>query len=113
MGAVDAGYANSIEGKGEDCRVARLRCGARPSIAPRKEASEQESMASTVVEEACRQICLAERQRGTERAETRRVTVLGKWFHAAAVTSGGERSWISAAVSLSMTFMGPPQLGLR
>ena len=35
-------------------------------------------MASTVVEEACRQICLAERQRGTERAETRRVTVLGR-----------------------------------
>ena len=78
MVAVDAGcYANSIEGKGEDCRVARLRCGARPSIAPRKEASEQESMASTVVEEACRQICLVEQQRGTERGKTRRVTVLG------------------------------------
>ena len=39
--AVDAGcYANSIEGKGEVCSVARLRCGARPSIAPSKEASE-------------------------------------------------------------------------
>ena len=25
----------------------------------------------------------------------------GEWFHAAAVNSGGERSWISAAVSLS------------
>ena len=35
----------------------------------------------------------------------------GEWFHAAAVNSGGERSWISAAVSLSMIFMGPPQLG--
>jgi len=34
-------------------------------------------MASTVVEEACRQICLVEQQRGTERAETRRVSELG------------------------------------
>src|SRR5215469_13111795 len=34
-------------------------------------------MASTVVEEACTQICLVEPQRGTERAETRRVTVFG------------------------------------
>jgi|SRR5580700_5500348 hypothetical protein len=33
-------------------------------------------------------------------------------FHAAAVTvKGGERSWISAAVSLSMTSIGPPHLG--
>jgi len=31
---------------------------------------KQESMASTVVEEACRQICLAEQQRGTERGDT-------------------------------------------
>ena len=37
----------------------------------------------------------------------------GEWFHAAAVNSGGDRSWISAAVSLSMIFMGPPQLGQR
>ena len=41
MVAVDACcYANSIEGKGEDCSVPRLRCGARPFRAPRKEASE-------------------------------------------------------------------------
>ena len=26
---------------------------------------------------------------------------------------GGERSWISAAVNLSMTFIGPPHLGQR
>ena len=36
----------------------------------------------------------------------------GQWFHATSVTwCGGERSWIWAAVSLSMTTMGPPQLG--
>ena len=34
-------------------------------------------------------------------------------FHAAEVSNGGERSWISAAVSRSMTFMGPPHLGQR
>src|ERR1700737_1117381 len=33
-------------------------------------------------------------------------------FHAAAAArAGGERSWISAAVSLSMTNIGPPHLG--
>ena len=32
-------------------------------------------------------------------------------FHAATVTTGGERSWISAAVNRSMTFIGPAHLG--
>src|SRR6266853_6045828 len=39
---------------------------------------------------------------------------LSNWresLHAAAVTNGGERSWISAAVSLSTTIIGPPHLG--
>jgi hypothetical protein len=36
-----------------------------------------------------------------------------EWFHAAAVTTGGERSWISAAVSLSVTLIGPPHFGQR
>ena len=41
MVAADAGcYANSIEGKGEDGDVARLRCGAPPFTAPGKEAPE-------------------------------------------------------------------------
>ena len=36
----------------------------------------------------------------------------GESFHAAAVIMrGGERSWISAAVSLSMTSIGPPHWG--
>jgi integrase len=33
--------------------------------------------------------------------------------HAAELIRGGERSWISAAVSLSMTFIGAPHLGQR
>jgi hypothetical protein len=36
-----------------------------------------------------------------------------KWFHAAAVTAGGERSWISVAVNLSTTTIGPPHWGQR
>src|SRR5882724_1500734 len=32
-------------------------------------------------------------------------------LHAAAVSTGGERSWISAAVSLSTIIIGPPHLG--
>src|SRR5713101_2676107 len=39
---------------------------------------------------------------------------LSNWresLHAVAVTNGGERSWISAAVSLSTTIIGPPHLG--
>src|SRR5580704_10221076 len=38
---------------------------------------------------------------------------LREWFHAAALIRGGERSWISAAVSRSMTFIGAPHLGQR
>src|SRR5215469_11698974 len=36
-----------------------------------------------------------------------------EWFHAAGFIRGGDRNWISAAVSLSITFMGPPHLGQR
>src|SRR5258708_37694637 len=36
-----------------------------------------------------------------------------EWFHAAALLCGGERSWISTAESLSMTFIAPPHLGQR
>jgi hypothetical protein len=34
-------------------------------------------------------------------------------FHAAAEIGGAERSWIFAAVNLSMTTIGPPHLGQR
>ena len=37
-----------------------------------------------------------------------------KRFHGAVVSNrGGERSWIGAAVSRSMTAIGPPHLGQR
>jgi len=48
-----------------------------PSQRQAKRRLEQESPANTVVEETCREICLLGRQRGTERAETRRVSELG------------------------------------
>ena len=46
-------------------------------------------MANAVVEEAWRQICLADRQRGTERAEARRVFVLGSVVSC----SNGDQWW--------------------
>ena len=49
-------------------------------------------------------------QRDGARRDTRRIR---ESFHAAEVITGGERSWISTAVSLSMTFIGPPHLGQR
>jgi hypothetical protein len=55
-----------------------------------------------------------ERQR-TERLRALTHARVSSWrgsFHAATVTrAGGERSWISVAVSLSMTFIGPPHFG--
>jgi len=53
----------------------------------------------------------AARHRGTQRVETREGFELEESLHAAAVTSGEERSWISAAVSLSTIIIGPPHLG--
>ena len=51
-------------------------------------------------------------RRGIEPKDGSRFAVLGNWFHAATpAIEGGERSWIWAAVSLSMTTMGPPHLG--
>jgi len=50
----------------------------------------------------------------TERCRVRRSTRsfrIRDQFHAAALVRGRERSWISAAVSRSMTFIGPPHLG--
>ena len=49
-----------------------------PSQHQSKRCLEHESMGNTVVEEAWRQICLAQRQRGMERAGTRGVFALGR-----------------------------------
>jgi hypothetical protein len=56
-----------------------------------------------------------EERPGTERLSVpthAKVSRCKESFHAAAVTRpGGERSWISTAVSLSMTCIGPPHFG--
>ena len=56
-------------------------------------------------------------QQGAERLSAlthAKISCGREWFHAASVTgAGGERSWISAAVSLSMTIIGPPHFGHR
>ena len=49
-----------------------------PSERQAKRCLEQESLASTVVEGAWRQICLTQKQRGMERGETRSVFALGR-----------------------------------
>src|SRR5690348_3470987 len=49
-----------------------------PSQRQAKRWLEQESMGNTVVEEIGGKICLAQRQRDMERAETRRAFVLGR-----------------------------------
>ena len=64
----------------ERARIEMYRGFAAEHGPPQRQAKrrlKQERMASTVVEETCRKICLVERQRGTERAETRRVSELG------------------------------------
>src|SRR5882724_10477840 len=48
------------------------------------------------------EICSAIRQSATDRGEARRVFLLYRFVHAAAVTPGGERSCISAAVAESL-----------
>jgi hypothetical protein len=55
----------------------------------------------------------ATKRSGTGRPEGCRCSSWREWFHAAALICGGERSWISAAESLSMTFIAPPHLGQR
>ena len=54
-------------------------------------------------------------QQGAERLSAlthAKISCGREWFHAASVTRpGGERSWISTAVSLSMTCIGPPHFG--
>jgi len=56
-------------------------------------------------------------QQGTERLSAltyAKISCGTESFHAASVTrAGGERSWISAAVNLSMTIIGPPHFGHR
>jgi hypothetical protein len=70
-----------------------------------------------IVEEGPRKLrmefCSALRRRETEHAERREGFGWREAFHAAEVSNGGERSWISAAVSFSTTTIGPPHLGQR
>jgi hypothetical protein len=77
--AADAGAMQIQLGKGRGlrCTEAALRSTALHSARPRGGWSKK-VLANTVVEEAWRQICLAQRQRGMERAETRRAFVLGR-----------------------------------
>jgi hypothetical protein len=90
-------------------RVPRLCCRARPTThGSRRVAGSKED---GELERPGEETCWAESQRGKDGAEARRVFVLVRELHAAAVTVGGERSWSSAAVNRSMTLIGAPHLG--
>ena len=53
------------------------------------------------------------RRKATELVEASEELEKRESLHAATVSDGGERSWISAAVNLSRTLIGPAQLGQR
>ena len=99
----------------------KMGCGGAPELRDRAEQA-------TVAKEEVRQEQNSRQEKTEERGETRFVERQGtprpsvprraqisccrELSHAAAGTrSGGERSWISAAVSLSMTLIGPPHWG--
>ena len=75
----------------------------------------------TKAQDSCEyEACERRRARFAERQGVERLSALAhakiscgrEWFHAASVTmAGGERSWISAEVSLSMTIIGPLHFG--
>src|SRR5256885_10849217 len=57
-------------------------------------------------------VCGTARRRKSERADARKGFVLERVVSCGSSDeSGGERRWISVAVSLSMTIIGPPHLG--
>ena len=67
-----------------------------------------------VIETAARKKSVSRRGRAIRSApDAQSFSGCREWFHAAAEITGGERSWISAAVSRSTIFIGPPQMGQR
>jgi len=107
-------YANSIEGRGafEACRGGAT--GRNPRHCTPESWLGEKSIAKAAVQEGAKKGSVGQPDREVvsvpKRAE---FSVCREWFHAADLVRGGERSWISAAVNLSMTFMGPPHLGQR
>ena len=89
-------------------------CGEAQRTAPRglELAEEQDSRKRRVRRSGRKRFV---RRQGGERRIVQKHAAFpscGESFHAAAVIMrGGERSWISAAVSFSMTSIGPPHLG--
>ena len=77
--AADAGAMQIQLKEGERSEANRGCAGEHgPSQRQAKRWLEQESMADTVAEGIGGKICLAQRQRGMERAETRRALVFGE-----------------------------------
>jgi hypothetical protein len=90
------------------CRKGRVMTPCANELATRKKCDDDRGRRSW--KKGCRQ------GQGTEVGSVAKHAKDSGWrgsLHAAAVTTGGERSWMSAAVSRSITFMGPPHLGQR
>ena len=96
------------EGAASSCAEAVLQSATRDCMRP-EAGRMRKRIVSSVVEELGKDVRSEGRHRYGARGKT-----LSNWresLHAAAVTNGGERSWISEAVSLSTTIIGPPHLG--
>src|SRR5262245_9320249 len=98
---------------GEDSGVKRRQARAGEHGGRRRELITARECRGSGAGEAGRRVLLcikAQKGRAPQRGKD---SSLRESFHAAEVSNGGERSWISAAVSRSMTFIGPPHLGQR
>ena len=110
--AADAGgYVNSIVGR-NGVKVCR-ECARSPGDERHglKRGLLGESAAESGIEETGRKDLSGLK---AERPSAPKHAKFSDWrdqFHAAALVRGGERSWICAAVSRSMTLIGPPHLG--
>src|SRR6266705_2409879 len=98
------------EGAVSSCAEAVPRSATRDSMS-REAGCLRKRIVKSVVEELERN---SVPRQGTEVGSGSKHAKDSNWrepLHAAAVSTGGEHSWISAAVSLSTTIIGPPHLG--
>jgi hypothetical protein len=106
-------YGNSIGGTGgstrhrgcamednQESRVKKSCCKVKCDAVRRTLGSEEEGLVGQ-----------EDTKRGSERRHARGSRCRSTFHAATASLVGGERSWSSAAVSLSMTSIGPPHLG--
>src|SRR5712691_11518928 len=98
------------EGAASSCAEAVPQSATRDGMSPEAGRMRKRILKSVVEELERRSVA----RQGTEVGSGSKHAKDSNWrepLHAAAVSTGGERSWISAAVSLSTTIIGLPHLG--